>query len=221
MEPAQQIIRCILRTNLYVLESDDIIAIGLACKSFQKLLSEEIPYRFNRIDMILFQQMSLAINYGNGNPFVEDFMNGEECDSEIIERAIQLFGSPVECDTHVHIIASAIMEQNYEKVKLLVPHVKQINTHYCDDSTYLYDAAETNNIQIMQLLIDNGANVNDKTYEGEVYLFEKLYYCCDGIKSSTLSFLVKNGASCVLSNGTTILLQEEEHPQIEEIVTEI
>jgi len=88
--------------------------------------------------------------------------------------------------------------------------MKYMNVHYCADSTYIYEAAMENNVDIMKLLMDHGADINDKTYHENITLFERLYLYEDGVKTSTLRFMLNNGASRQLSCGTIAVLSDEE-----------
>lgn len=211
MENANTIVKCMLETNLYSLSFEDIYSLYRSCKAFRDLILTYTPFKITPTDKIVFE-LIVSSRIDNCSVYNLDFMQEKECGIDVYKRCFEIIGPPndIENSRYVHPIDSAIMNNEYDKVELMVKHMKYINIHYCNDSTYIYEAAMENNVDIMKLLMDHGADINDKTYHENITLFERLYLYEDGVKTSTLRFMLNNGASRQLSCGTIAVLSDEE-----------
>ena len=71
-----------------------------------------------------------------------------------------------------HLLCSAAQHDNPDRIKQLLEWGSDVNAHGYEDSTALHHAARRKNLEVCQLLISNGADVNAVDERGQTPLFE-------------------------------------------------
>lgn len=94
-------------------------------------------------------------------------------------------------------IHKAVRQQNIELVKQLLAQRTTVNLQDSNHNTPLIHATKLGNIQIVQLLIDAGANIN---YQNVPHQMSPLMFACAGNHVTVCQLLINHGADVNITN---------------------